>query len=245
MPQPAAPGPVPAQRRGVRPSTAEREAAALRLRQAYVDDRLTLDQYSERLSAVYAADTDLQLEEIVADLPEVEDAEPAPEERPPPPRDDDEEEDRPSRGRRALAGPLMWLAIVGGFIALGVGGIPDHGAVMGGADIGLGQVQAAGGEIDVATVMGGAEIDLREMEPGEEVTIDGAAVMGGVNVVVAPGTEVNLGGFAFMGGRDMDESVSEVEVAEDAPVVNVSVNALMGGVSVEAKQPGEPLDDDD
>jgi hypothetical protein len=241
MPQPAAPGPVPAQRRGVRPSTAEREAAALRLRQAYVDDRLTLDQYSERLSAVYGADTDLQLEEIVADLPEMEDTEPAPEQRPSAPPEDDEDEDRPSRGRRALAGPLVWLAIIGGFITFGVGGIPDQGAIMGGTEISLEQVRESNGEIDVATVMGGAEIDLRNMEPGEEATIDGAAVMGGVNVLVDPGTRVNLGGFAFMGGRDIDEAITRVETAENAPVVNVSVNALMGGVDVS----NEPDGDDD
>jgi len=213
----------------------------MRLRQAYVDDRLTLDQYSERLSAVYGADTDLQLEEIVADLPEVEDTEPAPERRPSAPPEDDEDEDRPSRGRRALAGPLVWLAIIGGFITFGVGGIPDQGAIMGGTEISLEQVRESNGEIDVATVMGGAEIDLRNMEPGEEATIDGAAVMGGVNVLVDPGTRVNLGGFAFMGGRDIDEAITRVETAENAPVVNVSVNALMGGVDVS----NEPDGDDD
>ena len=240
MPQSAAPGPVPAQRRGVRPSTAEREAAALRLRQAYVDDRLTLDQYSERLSAVYGADTDLQLEEIVADLPEVEGSETEPEPRPAAPPDR-QEEDRPQRGRRALAGPLVWLAIIGGFIVAGVGGIPDHGAVMGGTEISLEQVRESNGEIDVATVMGGAEIDLRNMDPDEEATIDGAAVMGGVNVLVDPGTRVHLGGFAFMGGRSIDEAITRAEPAENAPVVNVSVNALMGGVDVS----NEPDGDDD
>jgi hypothetical protein len=241
MPQPAAHGPVPAQRRGVRPSTAEREAASLRLRQAYVDDRLTLDQYSERLSAVFAADTDIELDEIVADLPEVEGSETEPEPRPAAPPDRQEEQDRPQRGRRALAGPLVWLAIIGGFIVAGVGGIPDQGAIMGGTEISLEQVRESNGEIDVATVMGGAEIDLRNMEPGEEATIDGAAVMGGVNVLVDPGTRVNLGGFAFMGGRDIDEAITRVETAENAPVVNVSVNALMGGVDVS----NEPDSDDD
>jgi len=230
---------VPAQRRGVRPSTAEREAAALRLRQAYVDDRLTLDQYSERLSAVYGADTDLQLEEIVADLPEVEGSETEPEPRPAAPPDR-QEEDRPQRGRRALAGPLVWLAIIGGFVTFGFGGIPDHGAMMGGTEIGLDQVRQADGEIDVATVMGGAEINLQGMDPGEEATIDGAAVMGGIEVIVDPGTQVNLGGFAFMGGRGVDDSVNAVPRV-NPPIVNVSVNALMGGVNVT----DDPDSDDD
>jgi hypothetical protein len=206
----------------------------MRLRQAYVDDRLTLDQYSERLSAVYGADTDLQLEEVVADLPEVEDTEPAPERRPSAPPEDDEDEDRPSRGRRALAGPLVWLAIIGGFITFGVGGIPDQGAIMGGVEISADEILQgeSSAEIDVATLMGGAEINLQNMEPGQEVTIDGAAVMGGIDVVVDPGTDVNLGGFAFMGGRGVDDVIRDAQIEEGAPVVNVSVNALMGGVNV-------------
>ncbi|MBA2576824.1 MAG: DUF1707 domain-containing protein, partial [Euzebyaceae bacterium] len=49
---------------------------------------MTLDEYSERLSAVYAAGTDVELEALVADLPEVEGAvaeePPAPAQAPPP-----------------------------------------------------------------------------------------------------------------------------------------------------------------
>jgi hypothetical protein len=36
----------------------------------------------------------------------------------------------------------------------------------------------------------------------------------------------------MMGGRDCEDSVCEAQVPEGAPVVNVSVNALMGGVKV-------------
>ena len=232
--------PEAAGRRGVRPRTADREAAAVRLREAFVDDRLTLDEYSERLSAVYAAGTDVELEALVADLPEVEGAvaeePPAPAQAPPPasapaPVERHERHGRgPRHGWRAFAGPAVAAALALGF----VGGVPDQVAVMGGNEVDAAQILGGGdsGETTVATLMGGSEVDLRGLQPGQEVTIEGAAVMGGVDVVVDPGTQVNLGGFAMMGGRDCEDSVCEAQVPEGAPVVNVSVNALMGGVKV-------------
>ena len=55
----------------IRISDAEREAAAVRLRRACVEGRLTLAEFSQRVDLVYAARTGAELEPVVADLPAV------------------------------------------------------------------------------------------------------------------------------------------------------------------------------
>jgi hypothetical protein len=54
---------------GVRIGDADREAAATRLREHYATGRLTLDEFQQRLDAVFAAKTDADLAKINADLP--------------------------------------------------------------------------------------------------------------------------------------------------------------------------------
>src|SRR5690349_1434349 len=53
----------------VRASDAEREAVAERLGGAAAEGRLTLEEFSERIAAVYAARTQGELVPLVADLP--------------------------------------------------------------------------------------------------------------------------------------------------------------------------------
>jgi len=50
---------------------AERESAAAELREHYANGRLTLDEFSERLDAVFAAKTQRDLQRITSDLPHV------------------------------------------------------------------------------------------------------------------------------------------------------------------------------
>lgn len=54
---------------GVRIGDAEREKAATSLREHYASGRLTLDEFQQRLDAVFAAKTDTDLAKITADLP--------------------------------------------------------------------------------------------------------------------------------------------------------------------------------
>ena len=56
---------------GCRVGDADREATAASLREHYAAGRLTLDEFNERLSAAFAAKTDLDLNRITADLPHV------------------------------------------------------------------------------------------------------------------------------------------------------------------------------
>src|SRR5438105_2040990 len=53
----------------VRASDAEREEVVARLRGHSVDGRLTLEEFAQRVEAVYAATTRAELERVTADLP--------------------------------------------------------------------------------------------------------------------------------------------------------------------------------
>src|ERR1035441_3050516 len=50
---------------------ADREAAAARLREHYAQGRLTLEEFNQRLDAVFAATTQSQLSALTRDLPHV------------------------------------------------------------------------------------------------------------------------------------------------------------------------------
>lgn len=90
----------------------------------------------------------------------------------------------------------------------------------------------------VVSLMGGVELDFREvtLPPGEtEVFL--VALMGGVDIVVPPDMPVDVSGIAIMGGfehRDAPRSL-----APDAPRLRIRGLALMGGVDVQVRQPGE------
>jgi hypothetical protein len=54
---------------GVRIGDAEREAVATSLREHYARGRLTLEEFQQRLDAVFAAKTDIELAQVTRDLP--------------------------------------------------------------------------------------------------------------------------------------------------------------------------------
>ena len=54
----------------LRPSGAERERAAVALRRACIDERLSVETFSARLELVYAAHTRAELDQVLSDLPE-------------------------------------------------------------------------------------------------------------------------------------------------------------------------------
>jgi hypothetical protein len=92
-------------------------------------------------------------------------------------------------------------------------------------------------------IMGGAGLDFREakMPPGEtEVNI--LAIMGGVEVIVPPGLAVETHGFGFMGGFEGVDQVG-VDRDPDAPRLVIRGMAIMGGVEVTVRMPGETAKD--
>ncbi|CAN5632540.1 hypothetical protein BH23GEM11_BH23GEM11_10460 [soil metagenome] len=93
--------------------------------------------------------------------------------------------------------------------------------------------------------MGGIELDFREalLPPGETRIFVGA-LMGGAEILVPPGVRVETDGFAFMGGFDEDMGGDPgPPPGPNAPVIRVSGFALMGGVEVVCRLPGESARD--
>lgn len=88
-------------------------------------------------------------------------------------------------------------------------------------------------------VMGGAEIDLREaiFSPGvHEISV--YTLMGGVEIIVPPNVAIECDGAGIMGGF---ESVNRAPVEPDPerPLVRIRGIALMGGVEISTRLPGE------
>jgi hypothetical protein len=92
-------------------------------------------------------------------------------------------------------------------------------------------------------IMGSAELDFREalLPPGvTEIKI--YTIMGGVEIIVPPGLNVESHGIGIMGG--FEHAGDDVREADpSAPVLRVSGVALMGGVDVSIRYPGETARD--
>lgn len=87
---------------------------------------------------------------------------------------------------------------------------------------------------------GGAELDFREAALLAGVTeVVAIAIMGGVDIVVPPGVGVEVDGFAFMGGLDQVREAPTAGAGAEPPRLRISGFALMGGVSVDVRYPGE------
>lgn len=94
-------------------------------------------------------------------------------------------------------------------------------------------------DITALAVMGGVELDFREAVFSESVVeVRAVAVMGGVDIVVPPGVRVETSGFAVMGGFEGTSEIDQ-EPGPNAPTLRVGGFALMGGVSVDVRLPGE------
>ena len=92
-------------------------------------------------------------------------------------------------------------------------------------------------------VMGGCELDFRDALLGPGVTeLRVVTVCGGVEVVVPPGLNVESHGIAIMGGF---EQVADEYHNPDlhAPTLRVTGIAVMGGVEVTVRHPGETAHD--
>lgn len=90
-------------------------------------------------------------------------------------------------------------------------------------------------------VLGGAELDFRECALPEVIDVRCFAVMGGVEIIVPPDVIVESSGVGILGGF---EHVSPEQAAPPgAPVIRVTGVAVMGGVDVQVRRPGESARD--
>jgi hypothetical protein len=91
----------------------------------------------------------------------------------------------------------------------------------------------------VLAMMGGGVLDLREARLLPGVTeIDIFAFWGGVEIIVSPDMIVDCSGIAIMGGFEQGIGPA-VPAHTDGPVIRVSGMALMGGVEIIYRLPGE------
>ena len=119
----------------------------------------------------------------------------------------------------AVAEKQVILAVMGGAERRGVWTPPRH--------------------LSVVTVMGGAELDFREARFAPGVTeITCFALMGGVQIIVPPGVHVETNGMALMGGFSHRGSV-DPPTDPAAPILRIGGMAIMGGVDLEYRLPGE------
>lgn len=98
-------------------------------------------------------------------------------------------------------------------------------------------------DMECFVVMGGLELDFREaiLAPGiTEINI--FVMMGGVEIIVPPGVRVEQEGSGFMGAFD-ETGYSSLPIGPDAPVIRITGFALMGGVDIQIRYPGESRSD--
>jgi hypothetical protein len=198
----------------MRASDADRDSVAHRLREALAEGRLTPDEHSERLDAVYSAKTLGELVPLTEDLPAPNtDTSPAP-----PPGDFRSPRPVYGGGRVVQAEPTSTVAV----------------AVMGGADRSGGWVVPP--NFYAGTVMGGIELDLREARfTQRETTIWACAVMGGIEITVPDDIQVRVHGIPVMGGFGATGAPPSV-MDPQAPVVHVRGIAVMAGVDVKYRR---------
>jgi len=196
-----------------------REAAIDRLCEAFADDRLPMEEFERRPELAHRAPTTSELRELLSDLPEESRAvtrRPAGTASPVP-----ADRPRPPAPSRVPERSLI-AGIVGGGSRAG-GWIPAR------TNVAIG-------------VMGGVSLDFRESPLPNGVTeIQCYTLMGGVDIVAPPGVHIDCSGVGFMGGFEYTQEDAPTD--PDAPVLRITGFAMMGGVSVSVREPGESVRD--
>ncbi len=192
----------------MRISDADRERVASVLGDALAEGRLTAEEHSERLDAVYAAKTRADIAPIVSDLPGGSTAlalSPGLEPR------------YASAGTIAQAGaPDRMIAVFSGISRKGVWQVPPA--------------------IESINVFGSTELDLREaVLPAREVRIRAFCILGSMEITVPPEMHVVDNGIALLGAREIPPDTEE-SASPDAPVLRLSGISLLGGMTARRKR---------
>ena len=88
--------------------------------------------------------------------------------------------------------------------------------------------------------MGGVELDFRDIQlpPGTTTEVLAIAIMGGIEIIVPPDVILDVSGFAILGGFEQGEH-DVPKFDPERPVLRVRGVALMGGVDIKVRYPGE------
>jgi hypothetical protein len=187
----------------------------------FAEDRISIEELERRLDRAHRALQTTELEALTADLP-VPAAAPTPQPAPVPAVTTPTVPRPPAPAPETVRDHQVVVAVMGGVEKKG------H--------------WAPARKTAVFAFMGGAELDFREalLAPGvTEVQI--LVIWGGIEILVRPGTRVDSSGVAIMGafahvpGPPVDDP--------DAPIIRITGLALMGGVEVNVRYPGESARD--
>ncbi|MGW8884339.1 DUF1707 SHOCT-like domain-containing protein [Streptomyces sp. NPDC055749] len=198
----------------MRASDAERDRVAERLREAVAEGRLEMDEFEQRLDAVYKARTHGELAPLVRDIP-------AP---------GSTVEPAGAASPAATGQGRNWAARIGG-PATSKGTFAFWGGFNRNGRWTVGRLFTA------FAMWGGGHIDLRQAHFAErDVVIRCFTIMGGIQVTVEPDVNLEVRGIGIMGGFGEHSPNSEdAEPVPEAPRVQIVGFALMGGVDVQRK----------
>ena len=88
-------------------------------------------------------------------------------------------------------------------------------------------------------VLGGVSLDFREALLGSGITdVNLLAVLGGIEIIVPPEMAVEVDGMAVLGGFEY-QTDAPLRSNPDLPTLRVRGLAVLGGVNVEVRLPGE------
>lgn len=180
------------------------------LMSAYVDGRLTKEEFDERSDELFSSRTVDDIADLTADLALSGD---------------------PVHASQQMVVPQHNRELVANVVT-GAPGQSLTVALMGGSTRAGHWTCAA--EHTAATMWGGIQIDLREADfSAQHTTIRCFAVMGGIELLVPDDLDVRSSGVAIMGGFVSDPLTdSPLPARPGAPVVEITGLALMGGVEI-------------
>ena len=205
-----------------RPSEQTRQVTIDALMEHFANDVLDIDEFERRVEIAHAAETSQELKDLLRDLPGGGDL--------PAVRG---EESEAGEVRRTREYTMTSAADVEerSFVIACLGGSSRRG-----------HWTPARRNYAVA-VMGGAELDFREAVFGPGVTeVQVYALWGGVDVIVPPGINVESRGIALLGGFD-HAADSPSSGNPNQPTLRITGVAMMAGVDVSVRYPGESARD--
>ena len=195
----------------LRVSDQEREQLVALLGQAAGEGRLTLDEYSERASAAYAAKTRGELAQLTNDLPVA--TGPG---------------DGPRPVQPALQPPTGPPRPLFGGQLTGTGRPEQLVAIFGNESRTGGWLVPA--TLEVRTIFGECRIELQNAQIQHQVTtIDVTSFFGSVTVYAPEGVDVRLSGVLVFGAK---ESKLRTPVRPGAPVIDIRVRGAFSSVTV-------------
>lgn len=204
-----------------RPTDQTRQVAIDALMEHFANDVMDIDEFERRVDMAHKATTSDELKELLRDMPGSGDL--------PAVRDDSSSGDLTTPREFSITSSDQIEATQ--YVVAALGGTSRRG-----------RWTPARKNYAVA-VMGGAELDFREAVFGHGVTeVQVWALWGGVDIIVPPGINVESRGIALLGGFDHASDTASFDDPSQ-PTLRITGVAVMAGVDVSVRYPGETARD--